>query len=141
MNFLQKVNAPNVVDLVRRKASDIFSPILFEASDIDEFASTIGLAVSKFSFSPDAGSDLLDNLSEVASSLLNERIEADIEDLKEYTNAQDFVNEKEEQAESIKRDLETYGLTLNANFGEYNAYDWWEIGTQNYFADQMAKDD
>jgi len=41
---------------------------------------------------------------------LNERIEADIEDLKEYTNAQDFVNEKEEQAESIKRDLETYGL-------------------------------
>lgn len=141
ISFLENINAPNIIELIQSKAQDVFIPMLENVSDIDDFESIMSLAFSKFTFTPEAYPDLLDDLNEIASSLLNEKIEQDIDELKGYSHAQDFVNEKEEEAESLKENLENFGLSVHASFSEYNAYDWWEIGTHNYFAEQMAKDD
>ena len=75
------------------------------------------------------------------SDLLDKKIEDDIEDLIGYSNAQDFVLEKEMESKDIEADLQNFGLTIKANFSNYGSYNWWEIGMANYFQEQMSKDD
>lgn len=139
--FLELVDEPALMALFREKANEIFVPIIMDTYALDDLIATFELATSKFLFNIADSLEILDELNQMVSSMLNEKIENDVDDLKSYSNAQNFVGEKEEESELLRERLETFGLTIKANFSEYNAYDWWEIGTQNYNDEQMAKDD
>jgi len=74
------------------------------------------------------------------SNCLNEKIENDIFDLLEYSNAQDFVDEKENSVVEVIQKLQILGLNVHANLSEYSKYDWWSIGQENYLHELMQKD-
>jgi len=140
LKFLDKIDKLSVIELIEQLTYEIFTPLLLDAGSIDDFHFIITLANSKFSFEP-AHSSELSSLNEHATNLLDEKIESDIDELKEYSHAQDYVEEKEQDSEHLKADLEEKGMTIRSNFHEYNAYDWYEIGMHNYFVEQMQKDD
>lgn len=140
--FLREVESDNIISKLSEIGMPIFEPVIMEETDLEKSIGQLEDLTDKFDFdfitafsSNEAGFD------QHFSDLLNEKIDNDIEELLSYSNAQDFVDEKIKDSKSIRKTLINLGIKVDSNFSRYSEYDWWEIGTNNYFQEQMEKDD
>ncbi|MBL0202172.1 MAG: hypothetical protein IPP81_19050 [Chitinophagaceae bacterium] len=141
--FLKEVTSEPIINLIRMHGPDMFAKLIIYENNLDklkQFLDTLNVKfdvdlVSLFS------ADDLYGFSDHFSDLLNEKIEQDIEDLLDYSHAQDFVDEKEIATTKMIEWFNSLSLTVRANLSNYSKHDWWEIGQNNYLQEQMQKDD
>ena len=141
--FLEEIETPKIIAIIKNIGIHLFVPIIFNEYDIN--GAILLLNFIKDKFIPDLTEVLMRDknyfFDQHFTDLLDEKIDQDIEDLLIYSNAQDFVDEKEIETKKIKNQLTEFGLNLMPNFSKYGNYDWWKIGTQNYIGEQVQKDD
>ncbi len=131
-----------IIEMISKIGINIFQHLIID-QNITDSIKIMKMFVEKFDIDLESilSRDEYYFLSRNFTNLLDEKINDDIEDLLDYSNAQNFVNEKEMESKSIKKDLESFGLSIKGNFSEYGSYDWDAIGMDNYFQEQMTKDD
>ncbi len=140
--FLEEVTSEQVIHLIQVHGSNMFPRLIIYENNLEDLMHLLDILSTKFEvdlvklFAED---DFYD-FSKEFSDMLNERIEQDIDDLFEYSNAQDFVDEKETVVMEMIERFNSLGLNVHANLSDYGKHDWWEIGTNNYFHEQMEKD-
>jgi len=141
-SFLEKINSDRIIKTIKEMGLNFVDNLILN-ENIESSIKLIKMFIEKFDV------DLINifqkdqnyYLSQHFTNLLNDKIDGDVEDLLEYPNAGDFVTEKEIDSKMIKKTLEDFGLDIKANFSNYGTYDWDTIGRDNYFREQMAKDD
>ena len=140
--FLENIASEKIISVIKEIDMNFLRHLIID-KNLKESLEIMNLLTNKFKV--DLKSFLQKEeyyfLSIHFSNLLDKKIEDDIEDLIGYSNAQDFVSEKEMESKDIQENLQNFGLTIKANFSNYGSYNWWEIGTDNYFQEQMSKDD
>lgn len=143
LNFLEALNSEEMINLIGEKGSDMFANLFLNEYDLEKVIELIDILSKKFKLNLIKlfEQDDLYEFNDHFSSLIDEKIEDDIEDLLEYSNAQDFVDEKETAVTQMLEKFNTVGLSVRANLSDYSKYDWWDIGQSNYFQEQMQKED
>jgi len=142
-SFLREVKSAGIISDVRNLGIDFFKIILLTETSILGATEYLKLIVDKFE--PNLPNIIKEgasvDLEEIFTDLLNQKILDDIDDTLSYANAQDFIDAKEEESVEIQDFLEKIGIKARANFSEFGNYDWRSIGNENYFQEQMEKDD
>jgi len=140
--FLVNLTSKNIIEAISKIGINMFQHLIAN-DNISDSIKTMHLLVEKFHIDLQYHfkQDEYYFLSMLFTNLLDEKIDDDIDDLLNYSNAQDFVDEKEIESKSLREDLERFGLDIKSNFSKYGSYDWREVGMDNYFQEQMAKDD
>ena len=141
VSWLKRANQPELIDIISKRSTEVFVPLILNAAGLDESVDLLDLATSEYDFDLTLDARRLQEVSDHLSDLLDEKIDSDIEDLLDYSHAADFVDEKETDSKNTKITLESFGLDIKANLARYGEHDWYEIGMENYFREQMAKDD
>lgn len=143
INFLENISSVAVLKVIGSKAKQMLIQMLFMENDIMEVLKLLKLFENNLKIKIDnyLHEEIYSELEEHLNNLVNEKIENDIESLLEYSYAQDFVNEMEKESIEIESHLKRLGLEIHANLSQYSCYDWYDIGMQNYFNEQMNKDD
>lgn len=141
IEWLKIINKERLVALISSLSINLFSRIILSSHEIEECVELLTLAKEKYNMDLADHSDEIESISERCSTLLERKIDEDIDELLGYSHANDFVDEKESKSLSIKEDLKEFGLDIKANFARYSEYDWFEIGTDNYLREQLEKDD
>lgn len=140
--FLENITSEKIINAIREIDINFFVHLIMD-EDITKSIGIMQMFTNKFKL--DLKSVLQQDeyyfLSIHFSNLLDKKIDDDVEDLLGYSHALDFVSEKEMESKDIQVNLQNFGLTIKANFSNYGSYNWWEIGMDNYFQEQMSKDD
>jgi energy-coupling factor transporter ATP-binding protein EcfA2 len=142
-DYLKNLDSNDVIEILSKYGLEIFSQLILDETDLGQVIILINEIAPKFRVDLKLLFQMDDeyNFSQHFTELLEEKIEEDIEDLLSYSNAQDFVTEKETETSEILDQFNSFGLNVSVNLSNYSRYDWWEIGTENYFNEQMQKDD
>jgi energy-coupling factor transporter ATP-binding protein EcfA2 len=141
VSWLRTASQPELIDIITNRSTEVFVPLILNASELDECVSLLDLATSEYDFDLSLDAERLQEVTDHLNNLLDEKIESDIEELLDYSHAQDFVDEKESDSMNTKNILESFGFDIRANLARYGEHDWYEVGMDNYFREQMAKDD
>ncbi|MFN8343988.1 MAG: hypothetical protein U0X91_03235 [Spirosomataceae bacterium] len=143
IDFLEEMTSERAIDLIGNHGLNMFAELILSDNNLEDLTDLLDMIFGKFKASILMlfEQDDFYGFSDHISGLLNEKIEKDIEDLLGYSHAQDFVDEKEEAIQQMIDKFNSFGLNVSANLSNYGSYNWWEIGSDNYFNEQMAKDD
>lgn len=141
-DYLKNIDSKNVIEMISKYGLEIFSQLIVNESDLEQIMILISIIAPKFILDLKVLFKMDDkyNFSQHFNELLEEKIEEDIEDLLTFSNAQDYVTEKEIATSDILNQFKSFGLNVHANLSNYSRYDWWEIGSDNYINEQMQKD-
>ncbi|MCE7072164.1 hypothetical protein LZG74_17740 [Dyadobacter sp. CY327] len=141
--FLIIVDKEEVVNSLKSSVEKIAEQLLANQFEIDETIGEIKLLISKYDLPVPLpfNEEIIDLISDLNESLLNDKIENYIEECLTYTSPMSFIEEFEVEADAIQSYLNDVGLNINANFSQLGDHDWQSIGAENYFREQMEKDD
>jgi DNA polymerase III delta prime subunit len=143
INFLKYLYNKEIIDQIKNKLSPIGKSLILAISDIDvvielieDLCKTMGISRRNFY-------KLINNKNIVYhfSSLIQEKFDEEIELLIESADNIDLPDKKLREFMELRDTLRKYGIYTDVDFSEYNNYDWIEIANENYFSDQMSKDD
>lgn len=143
INFLETINSQSMIDLIKDAGSDMFASLFLNEFDLEKVFDLIDILSKNFKLNLISlfEQDVLYEFNDHFSTIIQEKIEEDIDNLLGYSNAQDFVDEKETAVIKIIEKFNNLGLNVFANLSEYSKYNWWDIGQLNYLNEQMHKDD
>ncbi len=141
--FLEIVNEKEILNCIETLRMPIFSHFILSETDINSAFNVLILMENKFHLMPDIlfSTELNEEFSDHFSELLNEKIEDEIESLRDTVYDEWYVEEKHRELIEVREKLSLMGLNIVSDFSEFVDYDWHQIGAENYFRDQMQKDD
>ncbi|ALI97788.1 ATP-binding protein [Rufibacter tibetensis] len=142
-DFIANVESDLINEFLKDLIPNIVDLLISAERDYVEVLNVIELITEKFEidFVYILNNNKKYNLEDHVKELLDEKIENDIEELLTISMAQDFVDHKERETKDLIQKFKEYGLDVKVNLAEYGKYNWWDIGFENYFEDQMRKDD
>ncbi|MBE9466502.1 ATP-binding protein [Dyadobacter subterraneus] len=142
-SFLRNIESISLLKQIKELGNYIFPPLILSDNQIDDAIDLLLIIEQKIGYDIENFFRNYSNndFDEHFSGLLNDKIEEDIDDLKSYSHAHDFVSEKEKESESLRIRLTSFSLNIKANFSEYDNYDWYEIGIDNHVKDLSNNSD
>jgi hypothetical protein len=82
-----------------------------------------------------------DNLEDHISSIINSKIDEEIEFLSDYATSEGEMEELSGELQSYIDRAKNLGLRLTTDMDRFDDLDWWEITTTNEMRRQMEKND
>lgn len=141
--FLTIVDREEIISSLKNSVKNFAEQLLVNPFDVDDTIREIKLLISKFGLPIPLPFDeeVISLITDLNESSLNEKIENYIEECLTYTSPMSLIEEFEVEADEYQRFLNDIGLKINANFSQLGDHDWQVIGNENYFREQMEKDD
>ena len=143
IQFLNRIRETKLIQYLKVRIDEIFQCVIYNIFDLDEILDFMNLCINKFDVTFekiikfDSGEFLSLHLSEV----LNNKIEEEVDWLRESVFDTYIVEEKHRELISIRNKLDSYGLTLFSDFSPFLDEDWEEIGSNNLMWERIRRDD
>jgi energy-coupling factor transporter ATP-binding protein EcfA2 len=141
--FIESVKDASIIDKIKQLAPAIAPTLLFRINDLDEFIDFSKLLMNKFDidFSTVYTSKNLTAFNKKITDMIDDKIEEEIFHMIESSTAESDAYRFEQEIQNLKEYFKHIGLKVNPNFSKFYDINWQEVALENYFIEQMRKDD